>query len=192
MAGPTKPALIVIDMNKDFVYGRLGNERARNLVPRLRKLIESARESGVPIIYVGDAHLPTDPEIRVWGEHSMKGTDGAQVVDELRPREGDYVLEKRAYSAFYETGLDPLLRSLGVDTVILTGLHTNICVRHTAADAFFRGYRIIVPSDAVDAFTEREHVEGLDYLRRVYGAEIMTSDKVVNLLRSGKSVVATQ
>ena len=184
--------MIVIDMNKDFVYGRLGNERARNLVPRLRKLIESARESGVPIIYVGDAHLPTDPEIRVWGEHSMKGTDGAQVVDELRPREGDYVLEKRAYSAFYETGLDPLLRSLGVDTVILTGLHANICVRHTAADAFFRGYRIIVPSDAVDAFTEREHVEGLDYLRRVYGAEIMTSDKVVNLLRSGKSVVATQ
>ncbi len=54
-----KPALIVIDMNKDFVYGKLGNERARNLVPRLKKLIESAREKGgVPIIYVGDAHLP--------------------------------------------------------------------------------------------------------------------------------------
>ncbi|GAB6943705.1 hypothetical protein JCM14467A_04870 [Vulcanisaeta sp. JCM 14467] len=79
-----------------------------------------------------------------------------------------------------------------MDKVILTGLHTNICVRHTAADAFFRGYRIIVPSDAVDAFTEREHVESLDYLRRVYGAEIITSDEVVNLLRLGKSVVVTQ
>ncbi len=119
----------------------------------------------------------------------MKGTEGAQVVDELRPREGDYVLEKRTYSAFYETGLDLLLRSLGVDTVILTGLHTNICVRHTAADAFFRGYRIIVPSDAVDAFTEKEHVEGLDYLRRVYGgAEVMSSDEVIKLIRSGQSM----
>ena len=97
-----------------------------------------------------------------------------------------------AYGAFYETGLDPLLRSLGVDTVILTGLHTNICVRHTATDAFFRGYRIIVLSDAVDAFTEKEHAEGLDYLRRVYGAEIMTSDEVISLLRSGKSVVVAQ
>ncbi|WP_264890774.1 isochorismatase family cysteine hydrolase [Vulcanisaeta souniana] len=86
MPGHMKPALIVIDMNKDFVYGKLGNERARNLVPRLKKLIESAREERVPIIYVGDAHLPTDPEMRVWGEHSMKGTEGAQVVDELRPK----------------------------------------------------------------------------------------------------------
>jgi len=77
----------------------------------------------------------------------MKGTEGSELVDELMPKEGDYVLEKRAYSAFHETGLDMLLRALGVYTVILTGLHTNICVRHTAADAFFKGYRIIVPID---------------------------------------------
>lgn len=77
----------------------------------------------------------------------MKGTEGSELVDELKLKEGDYVLEKRAYSAFHETGLDMLLRTIGVDTVILTGLHTNICVRHTAADAFFKGYRIIVPKD---------------------------------------------
>ncbi|MEM1610262.1 MAG: isochorismatase family cysteine hydrolase [Sulfolobales archaeon] len=177
-----KPALIVIDMNKDFVYGKLGNERAKKLVPRLKELIERARESSIPVIYVGDAHLPSDPEIRIWGEHSMKGTTGAEIVDELKPREGDYILEKRAYSAFHETGLDMLLRSLGIDTVILTGLHTNICVRHTAADAFFKGYRIIVPRDAVDAFTEKEHVEGLEYLKRVYGAEILDSSELMGKL----------
>jgi len=60
-----KPALIVIDsMNRDFVYGKLGNERARKLVPKLTELIERARESGIPVIYVGDVHLPSDPEIR--------------------------------------------------------------------------------------------------------------------------------
>lgn len=182
-----KPALIVIDMNKDFVYGKLGNDRARNLIPRLKEIINKVRESNIPVIYVGDAHLPIDPEIKIWGEHSMKDTEGAEVVDELKPKENDYVLEKRTYSAFHETGLDLLLRSLGVDTVILTGLHTNICVRHTAADAFFRGYRIIVPRDGVEAFTEKEHIEGLEYLRRVYGAEIIDSKELIDILAKKRS-----
>jgi nicotinamidase-related amidase len=178
-----RPAIIVIDMAKDFVYGKLKCERAQRIIPNLKKLVEEARKLGVPVIYVNDAHLPVDPEIKLWGEHAMKGSEGMQVIDEIAPREGDYVLEKRVYSAFYETGLDLLLRSLGVDTVILTGLHTNICVRHTAADAFFRGYKIVVPSDAVEAFTEKDHVEGLEYLKRVYGAEITTVDKLLEGLK---------
>lgn len=178
-----RPAIIVIDMAKDFVYGKLKCERAWRIIPNLKKLVEEARKLEVPVIYVNDAHLPVDPEIKLWGEHAMKGSEGMQVIDEIAPREGDYVLEKRVYSAFYETGLDLLLRSLGVDTVILTGLHTNICVRHTAADAFFRGYKIVVPSDAVEAFTEKDHVEGLEYLKRVYGAEITTVDKLLEELK---------
>lgn len=177
-----RPAVIVIDMAKDFVYGSLRSERALSIVPRLKKLIGEARRLGVPVVYVNDAHLPSDPEIRLWGEHAMRGSEGSRVIDELAPEKGDYVLEKRTYSAFYETGLDLLLRSLGVDTVILTGIHTNICVRHTAADAFFRGYKIVVPSDAVEAFTEREHLEGLEYLKRIYGAEITTVDSLIERL----------
>lgn len=61
------------------------------------------------------------------------------------------MLPKRTYSAFHETGLDPLLRNLGVESVVITGLHANICDRHTTADAFFRGYGVIVPTDGVDA-----------------------------------------
>ncbi|MCR6691763.1 MAG: cysteine hydrolase [archaeon YNP-LCB-003-016] len=174
-----KSAIVVIDMAKDFVYGSLKCERALRIIPNLKRLIEEARRLGVPIIYVNDSHLPVDFEMKLWGEHSMKGSEGSKVIDEIAPEKGDYVLEKRVYSAFYETGLDPLLRSLGVDTVILTGLHTNICVRHTAADAFFRGYKIIVPSDAVEAFTEKDHIEGLEYLKRIYGAEITDVERLL-------------
>jgi nicotinamidase-related amidase len=75
-----------------------------------------------------------------------------------------------------------LLRGLyhgeGVKTVILTGLHTNICVRHTAADAFFRGYKIIVAKDGVEAFTEEDHEQGLKYLKDIYNAKIMTVDEI--------------
>jgi nicotinamidase-related amidase len=75
-----------------------------------------------------------------------------------------------------------LLREHGVDTVILTGLHTNICVRHTAADAFYRGYRVIVPTDAVEAFTAEDHEDGLEYLKKVYGAELSSVDELLGIM----------
>jgi nicotinamidase-related amidase len=118
-------------------------------------------------------------ELGLWGEHGMAGSEGAEVIPELEPREGDYVLGKRTYSAFYETGLDPLLRSQGVNKVIITGLHTNICDRHTAADAFFRGYKIVVVEDGVEAFSDKDHLEGLEYLRKIYGAEIKKADDII-------------
>ncbi|MFQ5758766.1 MAG: isochorismatase family protein, partial [Candidatus Bathyarchaeia archaeon] len=66
-----------------------------------------------------------------------------------------------------------------VDTIVLTGLHTNICVRHTAADGFFRGYRIVVPKDATEALSTQEYQQGLEYLKKVYDAEITETDKTI-------------
>jgi nicotinamidase-related amidase len=136
------------------------------------------------VIYSNDAHFSNDFEVtEKWGKHAIKGTPGAEVIPELAPAEEDFVVEKRVYSGFYETGLDSLLRSLykglGVETVVLVGLHTHICVRHTAASAFYRGYKIVVPRDGVEAFTRKDHEEGLNYLKDVYGAEIKTVDEIV-------------
>jgi nicotinamidase-related amidase len=179
-----RKAVIVIDMLNDFVTGDLKCERALHIIPNLKKLIAKAREKHMPIIYSNDAHLPIDDEvIKKWGKHALKGTEGAEVIPELKPKEKDFVVEKRTYSSFFETGLDMLLRSLfkgeGVKTVILTGLHTNICVRHTAAGAFFRGYDIIVASDGVEAFTEEDHQQRLKYLKDVYNAKIMTVEQIM-------------
>jgi nicotinamidase-related amidase len=177
-------AVIVIDMLNDFVTGKLEAKRAKRVIPHLKRLVKAAREDGVPVIYSNDAHYPQDVEVtRKWGNHAIKGTKGAEVIPELKPTKEDYVVEKRTYSSFYETGLDPLLRSLyegeGVKTVVLGGLHTNMCVRHTAADAFFRGYKIIVAADGCEAFTEKDHEEGLKYLEYVYNAKIMKVDEII-------------
>ncbi len=177
-------AVLIVDMLNDFVTGDLKCERARHIVPNLEKLIESARKHNIPVIYCNDAHYPEDFEvIEKWGKHAMKGTKGAEVIPELKPTEKDYVIEKRAYSSFYETGIDPLLKSLykgeGIRSVILGGLHTNICVRHTAADAFFRGYKIIIAQDCVEAFTQEDHKQGLKYLEYVYNAKIKTVDEII-------------
>jgi nicotinamidase-related amidase len=66
-----------------------------------------------------------------------------------------------------------------VKTLVLGGLHTHICVRHTAADAFFRGYRIIIAKDGVEAFTKEDQEQGLKYLEYVYNARIMTVDEII-------------
>jgi nicotinamidase-related amidase len=177
-------AVIIIDLLNDFVTGDLKSDRAKRVVPRLKKLIEAARKHNIPVIYSNDAHYPQDVEVvEKWGKHAIKGTKGAEVILELKPVAKDYIVEKRTYSGFYETGLDSLLRSLyhgeGVKTVILGGLHTNICVRHTAADAFFRGYKIIIAKDGVEAFTEEDQKQGLKYLEYVYNAKISAVDKII-------------
>jgi len=179
-----RKAVIIIDMLNDFVAGDLKCERAKHIIPNLKKLIEAARKHNIPVIYSNDAHYLEDFEVVAkWGKHAIKGTKGAQVIPELKPTEKDFIVEKRTYSGFYETGLDPLLRSLydgeGAKTVILGGLHTHICVRHTAADAFFRGYKIIIAKDGVESFTQEDHEQGLKYLEYVYNAKIMTVDEIV-------------
>jgi nicotinamidase-related amidase len=176
--------VIVLDMLNDFVTGGLKCERATRIIPNLKKLTMAARKHKVPVIYSNDAHLPVDEEVvERWGKHAIKGTEGAEVITQLKPQRTDYVVEKRTYSGFHETGLDMLLRSLyrgeGVKTVILTGLHTNICVRHTAADAFFRGYKIIVAKDGVEAFTQEDQEQGLKYLKDTYNAKILTVDEII-------------
>ena len=179
------PAIILVDMLNDFVTGTLEVKRAKTTIAPLQRLVVAARKNEVPVIYSNDAHYPQDVEVtRKWGNHAIKGTAGAQVIPELKPDENkDYIVEKRTYSGFYETGLDSLLRSLykgeGVKTVVLGGLHTHMCVRHTAADAFFRGYQIVIAKDGVEAFTAEDQEQGLKYLEYVYNAKLMTANEVI-------------
>ncbi len=178
-----KAAIVIVDMLHDFVKGALKCERAERIIPNLQKLIAFARKNAIPVIYSNDAHLKDiDGEFKLWGPHAIDGDLGAQVVEELKPLATDFVVKKRRYSGFFETDLDLLLRELKVDTLILTGLHTHLCVRHTAADAYFRGFRLVVPEDAVEAFTKEDHESGLEYLKRNYGAEITAVDSLLERL----------
>jgi nicotinamidase-related amidase len=172
-------ALVVVDMVNDFVTGKLPCPRAERIIPKIRRLLDAARKAGVPVVYVNDAHIPSDYELKIWGPHAMKGTKGGEIIDRLPAKKGDYVLDKRTYSAFFETSLDTRLRSLGVEDVVIVGLHTNICARHTSADAFFRGYHPVIPEDGVESFTEEAHRDGLEYIKTNYLGEITAADAIV-------------
>ena len=177
-------ALMIIDMLEEFVRGRLKAEAAENIVPSISKLLSFARHYGIPVIFVADSHYPKiDREFELWGPHAIRGSAEASVVEELKPRKEEYLILKRRYDAFVYTDLDLLLRELGVDTLILTGIHTHICVQQTALGAFYRGYKVIVPVDCVAAASEEWHKRGLEYMRAFTGAELTTSDKLMERLR---------
>lgn len=176
-------ALIIVDMLNDFVTGSLKCDRAQRIIPHIRKLIDGFHKQKKPVIFANDSHFDTDFEMERWGAHAIVGTEGAEVIPELAPTDNDIIVGKHVYSGFFETPLDSLLRSRKVDTVILTGLHTHLCVRHTAADAFFRGYKIVVPEDGVDSFTAEDHESGLAYLKEYYGATIADTASILKNLK---------
>ena len=175
-----KPAVIVVDMINDFVTGVFKSDRAARIIPNIRALLDHARKVRVPVIYATDAHLPgIDPEFDVWGRHAEAGSWGAEVVDELTPRKDDFRVFKRKYSAFQGTDLDQLLRELKADTVILTGVVTDVCIQHTAADAFFRGYKVVVPKDCVEAVDEATQEASVKFIERTYGSTVTNSKELM-------------
>jgi nicotinamidase/pyrazinamidase len=142
-----RKALLVVDMINDHLTpGRiLEVPRAREIVPALAARIAEAHRSGTPVVYILDQHDPTDSDLDDWGEHAIAGTEGAQVWPPLAPHEGDRIVTKPSYSAFYRSNLEKVLDDLAVDTIELTGCSTEVQLLSTATDALQLGFAVDVP-----------------------------------------------
>lgn len=176
----SKTAVLVVD-----VLGGSGavvpglEEMAANSV----SIVRAARAAGVPVIFANDAHIPgLDRELELWGEHGIAGTDAAAPLAAFEVRKGDYVVPKRRYDAFFQTDLDLTLRELGVDTLVVVGADTNICVLQTLAGAYFRGYKTIVAADATATFLIGTQEQGLEYFSRCYDSRVVDTDRVLGYL----------
>ncbi len=174
-----KKAIIVVDMINDFVTGKLGSPRAQKIIPNIAALLKKARKQGIPVIYLRDAHTKTDREMGIWGEHAMKGTGASEIVPELKPEKNDIVIEKRWYSGFVDTELPSVLKKLGVDTLIILGVSTDICVQNNVGHAYFSGYKTTVPQDCTASIDEEAQEQAIKYMKNIYGAQITSSDKIL-------------
>lgn len=172
----TEDALLIIDLLEDFVSpeGALSvGERGVAACRAAGEHLAAWRRLGGLVIHATDAHTADDPEFAVWPRHCVVGTIGARPRPEVAPAAGEAVVPKRHFSAFFDTGLDQLLRARGVRRLTLCGVCTNICVLYTAADAQMRGYRLRVLADACAGTTEEAHRFALGELRATLGAEIL-------------------
>ena len=179
-------AILVVDMLNDFLKpgGKMVLDIGKAIIEPSSRLLERARNNRISIVYVNDSHRPglrQDREFRKRAEHCIEGTWGSEVIRELKPREGDFVVKKRRFSGFYETDLDLTLKDLEIDTVVIIGVVTNICVRSTVHDAFFRGYKVIIPRDCVMATGEREQESSLYDIETHFG-EVTTLERVMELM----------
>lgn len=143
--------LLVIDMINDFTreVGSLYVPDTRRIAPALALEIEKSRASGVPVLFVCDSHSENDPEFAAWPPHAVRGTPGAGIDPLMGAVRTDYVVRKKTYSSFYRTRLSGLLKTLGADTLRITGCVTEICVFYAVLEASVRGYSLEVPAPLV-------------------------------------------
>lgn len=179
-----RTGLIIVDMIEDFVNGVLANPMAKTIFDPIAGLIEHARQrDDWVVIYANDAHQPGDFEFRVFAEHALAGSPGAQVVPALRPEPDDFIVPKRTYSAFGDTDLDTTCRVQHIAQVVIVGQDTDCCCRHTAYDAFRRGLEVTVVRDATcvagaSDYDQRQRA-ALDYLHTFYGATVVGSQSLI-------------
>jgi nicotinamidase-related amidase len=160
-----KHAVVIIDMLNDFIHpnGALTCPNGAAIVPAIQELIEFSHENDIQVIYVQEAHRQNDADFRVRPVHAIKGTWGSDFISELTPQldKGDYIVQKRRHSAFSYTDMDLFLREEGIDTVVVTGVWTNVCVRSTASDAMYHTYKVKCISDCCASKDEDMHISGL-------------------------------
>lgn len=167
-------AIVVIDLIEVFVTGRFGSPKFAKTVKNTRKLIE---KSGIFTILAQDSHSMKDPEIGVWGIHAMRGTEETETVPELR--NVARVVEKHTYDAFYGTDLEKILKERKAKNIIFCGVVTDICIIHSVASAFFRGFSPIIVKECTDTYSPTIKRSALEYMRKNYGAKIISLSDII-------------
>ncbi|WP_425538602.1 cysteine hydrolase family protein [Microaceticoccus formicicus] len=164
-----KHAVLVIDMLNDFIGEKapLRCENGEKIVPDIKRLLEWIRsrdDEDIKIVHIQEAHREDDADFKVRPVHAVKGTWGSDFIEELKPKNNEYIVQKRRHSGFAHTDLDLYLREEGVDTIVLTGVWTNVCVRSTATDGLAKAYKVITLTDGVHSKTDEMHEYGLNDL----------------------------
>jgi nicotinamidase-related amidase len=188
---PRRTALLVIDMQRDFLepggFGeQLGNDvsRLRQVIPPLQRLLTAMREDGYLVIHTREGHRPdlSDcPPTKIGRGHLscgigdagpmgrvlIRGSYGHDIVDELKPRGDEVVLDKPGKGAFFATDLDLMLQNRGIESLVVTGVTTEVCVNTTVREANDRGYECLVLDDCVGSYFP----EFQDYALRMIKAQ---------------------
>lgn len=184
-------AVLSIDYTKDFVAndGKLtAGQPAQAISEAMAAVSQKAWDNGHYVFFMIDEHLEGDtfhPESQLFPPHNIRGTEGRTLYGPLKAffethkdSERVFWMDKHYYSAFAGTMLDIYLRERKIDTLVLTGVLTDICVLHTAIDAYQKGYQIEIVTDAVASITEEQHQFALDHMKNILGAKLYSSTEL--------------
>ena len=177
---PKAAALVIQDMQNDVIIdggafadsGAPAHAKSQNAVENVKRLAESCRGAGVPVIHIWYIVEEGAPGLKLnaplfegvkGGNALVRGSWGAAPAAGLEPQSGDHVVEKMRMNGFYDSRLDILLRGLGAETLIITGAWTNMSIEHTARHAADAGYRAVVASDGTSTISDEWQHAALNY-----------------------------
>jgi biuret amidohydrolase len=206
---PSKTAMIVVDMQNDFVAdgAKLRSAQAAAMVPKLASTLDFCRANGIRVIYTAHVHRRDGCDMGMFDDLYLPIADRSSLVDEtagveifktLAPTPGEHVIKKHRYSGFYGTDLEIILRQWGITTVIISGTTTENCCHATARDAMFRDYQVIFLSDVTGTFDYPDVGQGAMSAEQVHKAtltvlafstaDVMTADEMKERVQSAKRV----
>lgn len=201
---PERAALLVVDMQNDFVspdgkMAQFGFEigSVRETIEPIRRLLEVARSLSYPVIHtsmINNINQNPPSWHAFWGDPviTLPGSWGAEHIEELRPLKGELVLTKYTYGAFIGTNFDTMLRRLDIKTIMVTGTDLNICAGDTMHQAFAVGYHVVAVSDCLACFSRigREHAEQLKamglYLIESHFGIAVDSTPLIEVMNRGR------
>lgn len=206
---PSTVALLIIDMQRDFVdpggFGEaLGNDVSllRKAVPPTIRVLDAARKVGILVIHTREGHRPDlsdapphkvqrgDPSTRIgavgpMGRILIRGEPGHDIIPELYPANGEPVIDKPGKGAFYQTDLELMLKNRSIDTLFVCGVTTEVCVNTTVREANDRGFRCVVLSDCCGSYFPEFHAAGLAMIKAqggIFGSVTMSKSLLGSLL----------
>jgi nicotinamidase-related amidase len=214
MTGPEigKSALIIVDMQNDFVHPEGGFAHVARetpdagidmpflmgTIPYVKRVADAFRTAGRPVVYIAHVLKPdySDAQWPYWrlGHHPgdqrtfiIEGTWGAQIIDDLTPLAGEHLVIKKGFDGFSNTPLDTILRNMGVTTCVVSGVTTCVCVSTTIRGGVEHNYRMILVKDAVAEVNRDAHEAELKTMARIF-ADVKTTEEVVAMLASATTV----
>ena len=185
-----RTALLIIDMQNDFVLdgAPLRVAQAQAVIPNIRTVLQQFRNKNLPVFHVLRVHRADGSDVEIIRQalfreqpFAVEGTTGAAVIEELQPLPGEYTIKKTRMSAFLGTELDLVLRTLKVQSLVVTGIQTPNCIRTTVFDAIALNYPVVIVEDATGAKNGSIHAANLLDMANI-GVRIMKSQDVAAYL----------
>jgi len=183
---PATTALVVVDMQNGFCHpdGSLYAPGSEAAIEPVAEMVDRAHDAGTDVIYTRDVHPPEQfedahyyDEFDRWGEHVLEDSWEAEIVDELPVEDGDHVVVKHTYDAFYQTELEGWLRAHNIDTLLFCGTLANVCVFHSAGSAGLRDFKPVLVEDALGYIEEQHREYAVDHSAFLFG-EAITRDEL--------------
>ena len=187
-----RPALLIIDMQNDFVLeGKpMKVAGAGEVIPKIQMVLTEFRRRSLPVFHILRVHRQDGSDVEIIRQDlfrinpfAVAGTHGAAIVEELAPVQGEYVLTKTRMSAFIGTELDLILRTLDVTNLVVCGIQTPNCIRTTVFDGIAYNYSVVLVSDATGAVSDEVHRANIRDMQNI-GVGIVSAADLADVIDS--------